>query len=416
MSLTRVSYSMINGASINVLDFGAVGDGVTDDKAAIQAAFDYANSIGGAVVYFPPGNFVHSGNLSLHTNTTVVGSGHGTAAVSGQHGTTLICTNASAHGISVGGDFVTISNLRLHNSVSGTGWAIYGTGVMPEFLMENFTVTGYKKGIYLAEAINCTMRNSRMQGQGKSVVGGIGIQLGETTAISTTVTLQSTYFQNYETGVWNKNCPSLLLLHPVFETALTALKVEKRTTVIQGYWEAVDTWHIYAIGDGVLLFGDYQLDSTKVYLDPTYAANWSVIIPHQGNYAGLFKGAYFAPNFTAKNYTTYGGWTVRTDTSGSGTTLYASDMTQGILRRSGPSAPFSDTTATAADILALVNNCQPGTTFELNIQNTTGSTMTLLAGSGITLSGTTTISANSSRRFMLIVTNVTSPAIDMVGL
>ena len=44
MSFTKVSYSMINGASINVLDFGVVGDGVTDDSNAIQAAFDYVKN------------------------------------------------------------------------------------------------------------------------------------------------------------------------------------------------------------------------------------------------------------------------------------------------------------------------------------------------------------------------------------
>ena len=41
MSLTKATYSMIAGAPVNVLDFGAVCDGVADDSAAVQAAINY---------------------------------------------------------------------------------------------------------------------------------------------------------------------------------------------------------------------------------------------------------------------------------------------------------------------------------------------------------------------------------------
>jgi len=42
---------------VNVKDFGATGNGITDDTTAIQAAVTYAVSIGATTVYFPNGNY-----------------------------------------------------------------------------------------------------------------------------------------------------------------------------------------------------------------------------------------------------------------------------------------------------------------------------------------------------------------------
>ena len=40
MALTKTHNRMIAGSKINVLDFGAIGDGVANDTAAVQAAVD----------------------------------------------------------------------------------------------------------------------------------------------------------------------------------------------------------------------------------------------------------------------------------------------------------------------------------------------------------------------------------------
>jgi hypothetical protein len=59
---------------VSVKDFGAVGDGVTDDTAAIQAAITACVS-SGAILYWPEGNYLTSGNLTNFWSVSHEGSG-----------------------------------------------------------------------------------------------------------------------------------------------------------------------------------------------------------------------------------------------------------------------------------------------------------------------------------------------------
>lgn len=74
MSLTKATYSMIDGAPANVLDYGAVGDGVTDDSAAIQAAINAASRI-----YFPAGTYAIGTPIRLPTQKVLYGDGVATS-------------------------------------------------------------------------------------------------------------------------------------------------------------------------------------------------------------------------------------------------------------------------------------------------------------------------------------------------
>jgi polygalacturonase len=60
---------------LNVRDFGATGDGVTKDTAAIQKALDACAAAGGGTVAVPDGVYL-TGSLTLGANTTLDLAGH----------------------------------------------------------------------------------------------------------------------------------------------------------------------------------------------------------------------------------------------------------------------------------------------------------------------------------------------------
>lgn len=81
--VTKVNNRMIDGAAVNVRDFGAVGDGVVDDTTAVQAAIDYAGATGGYERILGDGvfnvntlNIINKSKLviSLELTTETIGS------------------------------------------------------------------------------------------------------------------------------------------------------------------------------------------------------------------------------------------------------------------------------------------------------------------------------------------------------
>jgi len=74
VSLFLAMVAQIARADYNVRDYGAVGNGVHDDTASIQAAIDACDNAGGGTVFFPTGHYNETG--------LVVGS---SAAASNHH-------------------------------------------------------------------------------------------------------------------------------------------------------------------------------------------------------------------------------------------------------------------------------------------------------------------------------------------
>jgi len=104
-----VTAAMLAGQPISVMAFGAKGDGVTDDTAAINAAIAAAG-----VVFLPGGGrqFLVSGTLTLPASSAILGT-EGKA--------TIVTTAANFSLIRVTGSDVTIKNLKIQNGAKTGG-------------------------------------------------------------------------------------------------------------------------------------------------------------------------------------------------------------------------------------------------------------------------------------------------------
>lgn len=125
MSLTKVSYSMIDGAQVNVLDFGADSSGVADSTSAFQAAIDNVKTVSG-IVYVPAGTFLLNAQLLCNmtaddTGVAIVGAGKTVSklvwSVQPVDGALKVTQNADSQ-------FIKISDLSVLTSIPGVGTGI----------------------------------------------------------------------------------------------------------------------------------------------------------------------------------------------------------------------------------------------------------------------------------------------------
>lgn len=147
MALTKATYSMIEGAPINVLDYGAVGDNSTNDAASIQAAVDALPASGGALE-FPSGK-------TFVIGTPINFTGKSDFSVTG-YGATIRCgaTRITSYLNLDGASNATIIGLTFDGR--GAEMPLYTSGDFPAF---------YNVGVYSQTGIaglkvqNCTFEN-----------------------------------------------------------------------------------------------------------------------------------------------------------------------------------------------------------------------------------------------------------------
>lgn len=86
MSLTKASFSMINGIPINVLDYGADPTGVADSTQELQDAVTAAVAAGNSV-YMPAGTYLVTDTITCPAKTMIIGEHRSMSAI--QNGTKI---------------------------------------------------------------------------------------------------------------------------------------------------------------------------------------------------------------------------------------------------------------------------------------------------------------------------------------
>jgi hypothetical protein len=89
LSFSEEAKSMEDNTKLNVLDFGAKGDGKTDDTQAFQKALDEAGKKGG-IVFVPAGDYLIKSHLLIPPNVTLEGVAKAPPTTSLGYGSTLL--------------------------------------------------------------------------------------------------------------------------------------------------------------------------------------------------------------------------------------------------------------------------------------------------------------------------------------
>lgn len=147
MSLTKVTYSMIENGVFDITNYGAVGDGSTDDSDYIQAAID-AVPVAGGVVYFPAGTYRVTKQILIDSKPNIQFLGDGYASVikpdNGSY-IVMLFDNASGSAMLQGLSFDS------GNYVNPTMTMVKMTGATAYTTIKDCVFSGCAYGLYLGE-------------------------------------------------------------------------------------------------------------------------------------------------------------------------------------------------------------------------------------------------------------------------
>jgi hypothetical protein len=186
--------------TVSVKDFGAVGDGVADDTAAIQAAIDAVEAAGGGSLYFPTGTYLTSGAHTVTASIRFFGDNSTSCVIrlSGSNTGTNLFVLGSDSGDS---SFV---DLRLRGNWDGVtvpvawGHGISQSDIVSQIKVFNCVVTNFTgSAIKFSGGIKNEIENTSLQNCGLDA-----LWLDARTFPITNLTVKGGAFQNMRRSLW----------------------------------------------------------------------------------------------------------------------------------------------------------------------------------------------------------------------
>lgn len=197
------------GGYFDVTEYGATGDGTTDDTAAVQATLDAA-AVAGGVVWFPAG--VYSvGALTGYRNVALYGAGFGLSTLKARAAGTMLTVAADGANVYFLG---TIRDIYLDGNFTGTNGIDITGGMylsMQRVGIVQFTGIGLKlRGVMISELDGCSIAyNVTGIDAGEATLTGIGnIQANLVRITNTVIDNNSSWAVHWVNG-------SLLVLNSV---------------------------------------------------------------------------------------------------------------------------------------------------------------------------------------------------------
>lgn len=294
---------------VNVKDFGAKGDGITDDTQAIQSALDT-----GKTVFIPEGTYLVS-ELSLNNRANIIGSGYDTILKNNIPGSTLLWINNDSRWI-----YPIIENLSfigIFGSNNGIDFAneLAGRVTFRNVYFENFDKAIFKsKGNIGNHFYDCLFNYSNFNYYAQSSNLSTIMHAGADLFIGCRFQFayKASFYLNNSAGV---GASSTKFLHCIFEANPGFGIFIKSYASIPGSGISLDTVHFEANASlsNVTIDGiDYEpldLFSSNTNSFFIYNSNPnkikainSLIITYNSSFNNVTQGPYILENSLIKNF------------------------------------------------------------------------------------------------------------------